>query len=159
MIEGREKGLAVCQRLGVGAGTGVVVGGACDDPAGRAVGRAVGMARGVVMGRTARSVQAARQKARERRVALDVDREARDRRVEDAAAAVFAGLEERAAAEAVVAAANAAIGSALVRLAGEGLGVDAVVQLVDLDAAQVRRLSRAVAADNHPAAQLDTSGR
>ena len=98
------------------------------------------------MGRTARSVQAARQKARERRVALDVDREARDRRVEDAAAAVFAGLEERAAAEAVVAAANAAIGSALVRLFGEGLGVDAVVQLVDLDAAQVRRLSRATTA-------------
>ena len=100
------------------------------------------------MGRMARSVQAARQKARERRVALDVDREARDRRVEGAAAA-----------EAVAAAANAAIGSALVRLAGEGLGVDAVVQLVDLDAAQVRRLSRATTADNHPAAQLDTSGR
>ena len=100
------------------------------------------------MGRTARSVQAARQKARERRVALDVDREARDRRVEGAAAA-----------EAVAAAANAAIGSALVRLAGEGLGVDAVVQLVDLDAAQVRRLSRAVAAASRPAAQLDTSGR
>ncbi len=65
------------------------------------------------MSRPAR-LQAARQKARDRRIALDVDREARDRRVEDAAAQVFGQLEDRAEAEAAIIAANSAIGAALV---------------------------------------------
>lgn len=93
------------------------------------------------MGRPVR-LQAARQKARERRIALDVGREARDRRIEDAAAGVFARLEQRAEAEQTIAATNAAIGD-LTRLAAEGMSVDAVAQLVELEAAEVRRLARA----------------
>lgn len=94
------------------------------------------------MSRPAR-LQAARQKARDRRIALDVDREARDRRIEDAAAQVFAQLEQRAEAEAAILAANAAIGAAPIRLTAEGLNVEAVAHLLELDVAEVGRLSRA----------------
>lgn len=87
-------------------------------------------------------VQAARQKARDRRIALDVGREARDRRIEDAAAEVFTQLEERAEAEQAIVAANAAIGAALMQLAGEGLSTEAVAELLELEPAEVRRLSR-----------------
>jgi DNA-directed RNA polymerase specialized sigma24 family protein len=90
-------------------------------------------------------LQAARQKARDRRIALDVGREARDRRIEDAAAHVFTRLEQRAEAEQTIAATNAAIGEALTRLAGEGLSVEAVAELLELDVAEVRRLSRMAA--------------
>ncbi len=96
------------------------------------------------MSRPAR-LQAARQKARDRRITLDVDREARDRRVEDAAAQVFGQLEHRAEAEAAIIAANSAIGAALVRLTVEGLSVEAAAHLLDLEVAEVRRLSRAAA--------------
>jgi hypothetical protein len=95
-------------------------------------------------------LQAARQKARDRRIALDVGREARDRRIEDAAACVFERLEERAEAERTIAATNAVIGEALTRLTGEGLGVDAVAELLELEVAEIRRLSRVAA--NAPAA-------
>lgn len=96
------------------------------------------------MSRPAR-VQAARQKARDRRIAMDVDREARDRRIEDAAAQVFTRLEQRAEAEAAIAAANAAIGTAVVKLAAEGLNAEAVAQLLELEVVEVRRLCRAAA--------------
>jgi hypothetical protein len=96
------------------------------------------------MSRPAR-LQAARQKARDRRIALDVGREARDRRIEDAAACVFARLEERAEAEQTIAATNAVIGEALTRLACEGLSVDAIAELLELEVAEIRRLSRTAA--------------
>lgn len=55
-------------------------------------------------------------KARERRAALDQDRAARDRRVEEATAEVLLQLEERAAAQEAVQAASVGIGAALRRL-------------------------------------------
>jgi len=58
----------------------------------------------------------AKAKARERRSALDQDRVARDRRVEEATAQVLLQLQERAAAEQAVQVANAQIGAALRRL-------------------------------------------
>jgi len=74
------------------------------------------------------SRQQAMAKARERRSALDQDRVARDRRVEEATAQVLLQLQERAAAEQGVQVANAKIGAALRRLledegvAAEGVG-------------------------------------
>ncbi len=62
------------------------------------------------------SRQQAMAKARERRSALDQDRVARDRRVEEATAQVLLQLQDRAAAEQAVQVANAQIGAVLRRL-------------------------------------------
>jgi len=104
------------------------------------------------------SRQQAMAKARERRSALDQDRAARDRRVEEATAQVLLQLQERAAAEQAVQVANTEIGAALRRLLqDEGITAQGVGALVDLTVGEVRRLTRAV-----PAAvgegQLQTTG-
>ena len=70
------------------------------------------------MASTVSSRQQAMAKARERRSALDQDRVARDRRVEEATAQVLLQLEERAAAEEAVQVANTESGAALRRLLG-----------------------------------------
>jgi len=85
------------------------------------------------------SRQQALAKARERRSALDQDRVARDRRVEETTAQVLLQLQERAAA--------AEIGAALRRLLqDEGIPAQGVGALVDLTVGEVRRLTRAVPA-------------
>jgi len=91
------------------------------------------------------SRQQAMAKARERRSALDQDRVARDRRVEEATAQVLLQLQERAAAEQAVQVANAQIGVVLRRLLDdEGIAAHGVGGLVDLTVSEVRRLARAV---------------
>ena len=93
----------------------------------------------VVM-RTLSVKQEALAKARTRRLALDADRDARDRRVEAAAAEVFVQLAERGQAERAVIAANNAIGAALRCVLIEGIGIDGAASLVEMDPAEVRRL-------------------
>jgi len=81
------------------------------------------------------SRQQAMAKARERRSALDQDRAARVRRVDEATAQVLLQLQlqERAAAEQTVQVANAAIGAVLRRLLDdEGIAAQVVGGLVDL---------------------------
>ena len=93
------------------------------------------------------SRQRAMAKARERRSALDQDRAARVRRVDEATAQVLLQLQlqERAAAEQTVQVANAAIGAVLRRLLDdEGIAAQVVGGLVDLTVSEVRRLTRAV---------------
>jgi len=91
------------------------------------------------------SKQQAMAKARERRSALDQDRVARDRRVEEATAQVLLRLQDRAAAEQAVQVANAQIGAVLRRLLDdEGIAAHGVGGLVDLTVGEVRRLARAV---------------
>jgi len=91
------------------------------------------------------SRQQAMAKARERRSALDQDRAARDRRVEEVTAQVLLHLEERTAAEEAVHVANAEIGAVLRQLLDdEGISAQGVGSLVDLTVTQVRRLARAV---------------
>ena len=90
--------------------------------------------------RTLSVKQEALTKARTRRLVLDADRDARDRRVVAAAAEVFVQLAERAQAEHAVIAANSAIGAALRCVLAEGVGIDGVARLVDMDPAEVRRL-------------------
>jgi hypothetical protein len=97
--------------------------------------------------RVANGKQAALARARERRIALDEGRDARDRRIEETAAEAFVLLAERAAAEAKVSETSAAIGERLRRLLAQDVGADGVAQLVDLDVAEVRRLTRPAAAD------------
>jgi hypothetical protein len=90
--------------------------------------------------------QQAMAKARERRSALEQDRAARDRRVEEATAQVLLQLQERAAAQEVVQAVNAELGAVLRRLL-ETRGSRRRASgrsLVELTVTQVRRLARAV---------------
>ena len=101
--------------------------------------------------------RAALVKARERRVALDRDRQARDSRVEQAAARVFLGVELREDAEAAVHDANVGIGRALLELLAERITLEDVAELCDLDTSEVRRLVRlpALAGGGAEAAQHD----
>ena len=86
--------------------------------------------------------RAALVKARERRLTLDRDRMSRDTRVEQAAARVFLGVEQRDVAERAVHDVNVGIGKALLELLAERIAVEDVAQLCDLDTAEVRRLVR-----------------
>lgn len=91
----------------------------------------------------AKTAQQARAKARERRLAaLDTDRAARDRRIEDAAAAVFLGLDELEEARRAVGQVEDGIGGALRDLVGEGLSVEQAAGLCELGEAEVRKLTR-----------------
>ncbi len=94
------------------------------------------------MAKTVKATQAALTRARERRVALDAERDAQDQRIEQAAAEVFMLLGDRSEAEAKVTTANAGIRQALRRVLDEGIGVDAAAKLVDLEAVEVRRLTK-----------------
>ncbi len=90
----------------------------------------------------ASSKQAALSRARERRVALDRDRAARDNRVEQAAARVFVLREQHAAAAQAMQKTNTEVGKALRELLEEGIGLAGVAELCELDVGQVRRLVR-----------------
>ncbi len=116
------------------------------------------------MGKVANAAVAARARAQERLAALHVERAARDQRIEDAAAAVFAEIDGKAAAEErralAVAAAQRAIADAeqaereavtaadqriagcVVALKAEGLTVAQIAALVSMPASEVRRLLR-----------------
>ncbi len=95
------------------------------------------------MGSIAKAEQAARTKARQRRVkALDQQRRERDRRIETAAAEVFLGLEARTRAEQLVSDAEARVAIALRRLLAEHIDVSHVAELCQLTVHEVRRLSR-----------------
>ena len=89
--------------------------------------------------------QAALTKARERRVALDRNRASRDSRVEQAAAKVFVLLEDYAEAQTAMQEASTGVGKALRELLEEGITVDGVAELCELEVGEVRRLLRAAA--------------
>jgi hypothetical protein len=94
------------------------------------------------MAKVVNNKQAALQKARARRIELDRDRDLRDQRIEEAAAEVFVLLEQRAAAELVLAETNGSIAEQLRRVLAENVGVEGLALLVDLDVSEVRRLTR-----------------
>ena len=78
--------------------------------------------------------------ARERRLKLDPDQLARDRRIDEASVDVEVAWEDRAEAEQAIADAEVAAAAAIERLLAEKLAVKDVVQLTGLDQATVRRL-------------------
>jgi hypothetical protein len=86
--------------------------------------------------------QAALVRARQQRIALDRDRDARDRRLEHATAEVLVLLDQRAQAEQRVDAVNAMLGGALRSLLAEGVVARVAAQLVCMEVAEVRRLVR-----------------
>jgi len=78
--------------------------------------------------------------ARERRLQLDPDQLARERRIDEAAVDIEVAWEERSQAEQAVTDAEAAAAAAVDRLVAEKLAVKDIVQLTGLDQATVRRL-------------------
>lgn len=95
------------------------------------------------MGRIAKAEQAARVKARQRRVrALEQDRRARDRRIEDAAAEVFLALQARIRAAQLTCDAEAQAAAGLRRLFAEHLDVAQAAELCELTPEEVRTLTR-----------------
>lgn len=79
-------------------------------------------------------------RARERRRALDRSRDEHDQRVEEATACTLVALEARAAAEAALDVAATRVGEALRLLIAEDVSVDRAAALVDVNAAEVRKL-------------------
>ncbi|ABL79515.1 MULTISPECIES: hypothetical protein [unclassified Nocardioides] len=78
--------------------------------------------------------------ARERRLKLDPDQLARERRIDEASVDVEVAWEQRAQAEQAVTDAEIAAAAAIERLMAEKLAIKDVVQLTGLDQATVRRL-------------------
>ena len=97
------------------------------------------------MVRTVSRQAAALAKARERRRSLDAARDEHDRRVEEATAAALVALEARSEAEQALTAATAALGETLCNLLAEDVPAERVAALLELDSAEVRRLTKAAA--------------
>ena len=83
-------------------------------------------------------------RARDRRRALDRTRDEHDQRVEEATACALIALEVRAAAEAALDVARKRVGEALRLMIAEDVSVDRAAALVEIDAAEVRRLVKNV---------------
>lgn len=93
--------------------------------------------------------------ARERRLKLDPDQLARERRIDEAVVDVEVAWEERTRAEQAVTDADVAAACAIERLLAEKLAVKDVVQLTGLDQATVRRLRQLTTDDNEPDNGMD----
>ena len=94
------------------------------------------------MASTTKVDQAARAKARERRVALDKDRQARDARIEGGAAELFAGVAAREVAQQQVRDAEETMATGLSALLKEGLTTVQVAELCELTVGEVQKLTK-----------------
>jgi DNA-directed RNA polymerase specialized sigma24 family protein len=90
-------------------------------------------------------------KARERRRALDKARDDQDQRIEETTAGAFIALEVRADAERALESATSLLGKALKLLLAEDVSIDKAGALLELDASEVRRLTRAASLDGEDA--------
>jgi hypothetical protein len=107
------------------------------------VGQAAGKAqRGRAAERTAQL-----ERARQRRLELDKDREAREARVDAAVADVYQAQDDRRQAVASIGLAEQRIGEALNRILGEGVALARVAELTELSVTQVQRLRAAAAGE------------
>lgn len=84
-------------------------------------------------------------KARDRRRQLDKDRDAQDERIEEKTALSLVALDVLAKAEAARDAAVAAVGDAVRELLDEDVSPERAAALLELDVAEVRRLSKVTA--------------
>ncbi|WP_092195864.1 hypothetical protein [Blastococcus tunisiensis] len=85
---------------------------------------------------------AALTKARERRRALDAARDEQDRRVEEATAEALVALEARREAEQGLQAATATLAETLRALLAEDVSAERAAALLELDTAEIRRLTK-----------------
>ena len=86
--------------------------------------------------------QAARTRARERRLALDADRRQRDERLDEAVADFELSAMQRMGALSAVAAAELVMGAAVAALLAEGETVERAAALCGTAPAEIRRLAR-----------------
>ena len=87
-------------------------------------------------------------KARERRRELDKTRDEQDRRVEQATAMALVALDTRKDAERSLREATEGLADALRRLVGQEVSIERAAALLELDATEVRRLTRTAAGQN-----------
>jgi hypothetical protein len=103
------------------------------------------------MGRTAKSAQVDRAaerearvaKAKRRRLELELDKEARDARIDHAVADVYLAQDERHDAAKLIEAAEAKMGAAIVRILAESMPMARVAELTELSVNQVQKLKAA----------------
>jgi Zn-dependent protease with chaperone function len=86
-------------------------------------------------------------RARQRRLELDKDREAREARIDAAVADVYQAQEDRQDAAQAIELADQRIGEALNRILGEGVALAQAAELTELSVTQVQRLRAAAAVD------------
>lgn len=89
---------------------------------------------------TTKAKVAAREKARQRRAELDVERARRDEAVENAAAGFYEAADERDALLTKVAAIEARMSTAIGELVELGEPADRICALLDIDGTELRRL-------------------
>ena len=87
-------------------------------------------------------------KARERRRELDKARDEQDRRVEQATANALVALHVRKAAERSPREATKGLADALRRLISQDVSIERAAALLELDATEVRRLTKPAAGEN-----------
>jgi hypothetical protein len=87
-------------------------------------------------------------KARERRRELDKTRDEQDRRVEQATAMALVALDTRRDAERSLLEATEGLADALRRLVGQEVSIERAAALLELDATEVKRLTRSAAGQN-----------
>ncbi len=104
------------------------------------------MRRGITVSRTGNRAQAARLRAREARLALLVDRNAQDQRIEDAVAAALLAWEARTAAAVQVEQAEGEVATGLASLSKEKVLVRDMVAMTGIEEAVCTRLLRSPAA-------------
>jgi hypothetical protein len=94
------------------------------------------------VGKSASSAQSARARARERMVEIERERLERQKRMEDAATAVYLAVERRAIASEKVNEAEQEIAAALRVILAEGVDVERVAALCDMSPTYVRQVTR-----------------
>ena len=90
-------------------------------------------------------------KARERRRELDKARDEQDRRVEQATATALVAIDARKAAELSLRDATKGLADALRRLVSQDVSIERAAALLELDAKEVRRLTKRVVETRRPA--------
>lgn len=120
------------------------------------------------MGRTAKSAQGERAgereariaRARQRRLELDKDKEARDTRIDQAVADVYLAQDERDDAVKVIEGAEVKMGEAIVRILTEGVPIAQVAELIELSVNQVQKRKAVTAeATDGPSGTARAGGR
>jgi hypothetical protein len=119
------------------------------------VGQTAGKAqRGRVQERAARLAR-----ARQRRLELDKDREAREARVDAAVADAYQAQDDRHDAVRAIELAEQRIGEAINRILGEGVALAQAAELTELSVTQVQRLRAAAVGEPRPGPDEAPAGR
>jgi hypothetical protein len=99
------------------------------------------------------------ERARQRRVQLDKDREAREARVDAAVADAYQAQDDRQDAVQAIELAEQRIGEAINRILGEGVALAQAAELTELSLTQLQRLRAAATGETRPGPDQAPAGR